>query len=169
MTACEDRFQLIYGSSHDVAFLLDPRFLGDGMSKKNKTETEDFIINFPLDDKTPASDERKEKIYQQLINYQVDAGEEKLSKSFRFNMLATRKTKILNYWLTTGQRWPELQQLAIRVFQVAPSSTASERNFSTFGFVHSKGRNRLGPERVEKLVYIKSNDKTAVTNENDMD
>ena len=26
-----------------------------------------------------------------------------------------------------------------------------------FGFVHSKLRNRLGPEKVKKLVYIKTN------------
>jgi hypothetical protein len=40
---------------------------------------------------------------------------------------------------------------------MAASSAASERAFSTFGFVHSKLRNRLGGDKVEKLVYIKSN------------
>jgi hypothetical protein len=33
---------------------------------------------------------------------------------------------------------------------------SSERNFSTFGFIHSKMRNSVGPEKV-KLVYIKTN------------
>ncbi|CAB3977585.1 hypothetical protein DYB31_009882 [Paramuricea clavata] len=37
------------------------------------------------------------------------------------------------------------------------ASAASERNFSTFGCIHSKLRNRLGPEKVKKLVYIKTN------------
>jgi hypothetical protein len=37
------------------------------------------------------------------------------------------------------------------------AAAASERNFSTFGFVHSKLRNCLGPEKVKKLVYIKTN------------
>jgi hAT family C-terminal dimerisation region len=40
---------------------------------------------------------------------------------------------------------------------MATSSASSERNFSTFGFVHSKLRNSLGPEKVKKLVYIKTN------------
>jgi hypothetical protein len=40
---------------------------------------------------------------------------------------------------------------------MAASAAASECNFSTFGFIHSKLRNRLGAEKVKKLVYIKMN------------
>jgi hypothetical protein len=37
-------------------------------------------------------------------------------------------------------------------------SAASEQNFSTFGFIHSKLRNSLSPEEaVEKRVYIRTN------------
>ena len=53
--------------------------------------------------------------------------------------------------------WPLLQNLAIRVFTMAASSAASERNFSTFGFIHSKLSNCLSPEKVKKLMYIKTN------------
>ncbi|KAJ3250580.1 hypothetical protein HK103_003380, partial [Boothiomyces macroporosus] len=31
------------------------------------------------------------------------------------------------------------------------------RNSSTFGFIHSKLRNKLCPEKAMKLVYIKTN------------
>ncbi|GBC15128.1 zinc finger BED domain-containing protein 1-like [Rhizophagus irregularis DAOM 181602=DAOM 197198] len=37
------------------------------------------------------------------------------------------------------------------------SFAATERNFSTFGFIHNKIRNRLQNERVKKLVYIYGN------------
>ncbi|KAG2953816.1 hypothetical protein JG687_00010696 [Phytophthora cactorum] len=37
------------------------------------------------------------------------------------------------------------------------SSATSERNYSTFGFVHSKLKSRLSTEKVSKLVYIKTN------------
>jgi hAT family C-terminal dimerisation region len=53
--------------------------------------------------------------------------------------------------------WPLLQQIALKVFSLATSSAASERNFSTFGFVHSKLRECLTAEKVEKLVYVKTN------------
>ncbi|KAH6586487.1 hypothetical protein BASA50_000442 [Batrachochytrium salamandrivorans] len=52
---------------------------------------------------------------------------------------------------------PELQKIAIKLFSMATSSAASERNFSTMGFIHTKFQNCLNVETVEKLVFIKSN------------
>jgi hypothetical protein len=40
---------------------------------------------------------------------------------------------------------------------MAMSSVASERNFSTMGFIHSKLRDSLSAKTVEKLVFVKSN------------
>ncbi|CAK9193520.1 unnamed protein product [Sphagnum troendelagicum] len=40
---------------------------------------------------------------------------------------------------------------------MAMSSAASERNFSTMGFIHSKLRNALVARTIEKLVFIKLN------------
>ncbi|KAH6569980.1 hypothetical protein BASA60_008003 [Batrachochytrium salamandrivorans] len=52
---------------------------------------------------------------------------------------------------------PELQKIAIKPFSMATSSAASERNFSTMGFIHTKLRNCLNVETVEKLVFIRNN------------
>ena len=64
---------------------------------------------------------------------------------------------MLQWWIADGTDWPLLQNFALRVFVKAASSAASERNFSTFDFIHSKLRNRLSPEKVKKLVNIKTN------------
>ena len=37
------------------------------------------------------------------------------------------------------------------------SSSSAERNWSTYGFIHSVKRNRLGSQKVEDLVYVHSN------------
>jgi hAT family C-terminal dimerisation region len=71
--------------------------------------------------------------------------------------LSSRRKTPLQYWLSDGSEWSLLQKLAIKLFSLATSSAASECNFSTFGFIHSKMRNSLGPEKVKKLVYIKTN------------
>ena len=57
------------------------------------------------------------------------------------------------------QSWPksELQQLAIKILSIPTSSAAAERNFSTFGFIHNKIRNRLQNDCVKKLVFIYGN------------
>src|ERR1035438_1084974 len=80
-----------------------------------------------------------------------------VERSFLFKMLMEEKKTVMQYWLTDGMDWPTLQQIALKVFSLPASSAASERNFSTFGFIHSKLRNRLQPNKVEQLVYIKSN------------
>ncbi|KAG6961245.1 hypothetical protein JG688_00009192 [Phytophthora aleatoria] len=42
----------------------------------------------------------------------------------------------------------------MQLFRYAASSAASERNFSTHGYIHSKLRNRLAPERLETRAYF---------------
>jgi len=74
-----------------------------------------------------------------------------------FQMLKQGKKSPLQYWLTNGQKWPTLQAIALKVLSLVTPTAASERNFSTFGFVHSKLRNWLSTERIKKLVFIKTN------------
>lgn len=37
------------------------------------------------------------------------------------------------------------------------SASSCERNWSAFGFIHSKSRNRLSSKKAEELVYVFSN------------
>jgi hypothetical protein len=51
-----------------------------------------------------------------------------------------------------------IQVLDIEDPVVVETSVAVKRsNFSTFGFIHFKLRNKLSEDRVRKLVYIKTN------------
>jgi hypothetical protein len=78
-----------------------------------------------------------------------------------------RKHPPRSYWsIYAPHQYPVLSTLAIRLFYIPTSSAASERVWSTFAFVHSKRRNRLGNERVEKLVFIYIN--AALLDENDI-
>jgi hypothetical protein len=64
---------------------------------------------------------------------------------------------VLKFWLSRGDQWPAVKNPAYQIFQLLASSTASERNFSTFEFIHSKVRDCLKKDAVQKLVYIKMN------------
>lgn len=70
-----------------------------------------------------------------------------------------------NSCLTGLQWWAEqftegdLSEYAQQLLSVIPSSGASERVWSTFGYIHSKSRNRLKNKQVEKLVYIYTNNR----------
>ena len=50
-----------------------------------------------------------------------------------------------------------LRDIALRVHSTPTVASAAERNWSVFGVVHSKSRNRLYGHKVEKLVYTYQN------------
>ena len=52
---------------------------------------------------------------------------------------------------------PQLQKVAMRVLAQVASSSACERCWSVYDFIHSARRNRLAPARAEKLVRIYMN------------
>jgi hypothetical protein len=62
-----------------------------------------------------------------------------------------------NFWAMNGSRWPSIKPLATKIFALVTSTTSSERSWSTQGYIHSKIRNCLGNEKVNKLVFVKSN------------
>jgi len=151
------RFQFLYGDAHGIAYLLDPRFIGDGLPADDRRDVEDLLVAKPADDTSPSTDERKMLLLDQLTQYVIAALREKNENSIRFKMLQTKRRTPLQFWQSDGAAWPDLQKIALKVFTMSTSSAASERNFSTFGFVHSKLRNSLSIESVDKLVFIKTN------------
>ena len=140
------RFKFMYGDAHGAAYVLDPRYLGDRMSRTLRKEIEDFIFNFPQADES-TSKERKDRLAKEYTSFRIDALNEREEKTYCFKMIGDTQS-VLQWWKS---------ELALCVFSMAASAAASEHNFSTFGFVHSKLCNCLAPEKVKKLVYIKTN------------
>ena len=62
----------------------------------------------------------------------------------------------LLWWKTNGSYLPLLSSLARVVFSVQASSSKSERVFSVSGKV-MEHRTRLTPDKLEKLIQIKTN------------
>ena len=58
---------------------------------------------------------------------------------------------------------PESAMVGMRVLFISDSASSCERNWSAHGHIHTKNRNKLGPETTEKLVYVYSNSKLAAT------
>ncbi|EFJ41638.1 hypothetical protein VOLCADRAFT_98396 [Volvox carteri f. nagariensis] len=55
-------------------------------------------------------------------------------------------------------QYPALANVADRVLRMHTTTCAAERNWSLWGNIFSKARNRLAQERAEKLIYIRQND-----------
>ncbi|XP_077249199.1 uncharacterized protein LOC143888647 [Tasmannia lanceolata] len=67
------------------------------------------------------------------------------------------KTLPAEWWVLYGGNAPNLRKIAIKVLSQTASSSGCERNWSTFNLIHSKRRNRLGHENLQKLVYVHYN------------
>ncbi|XP_056692238.1 uncharacterized protein [Spinacia oleracea] len=62
-----------------------------------------------------------------------------------------------SWWANFGAQTPLLQSLAFKVLGQPTSSSCSERNWSTYAFIHSLRRNKLNPSRAQDLVFIHNN------------
>ena len=158
------RFNFMHSTAHAVSYVLDPRYIGDAISPERRASMEHLLYVQAASKALPGSDlnAAQEDVYAQYTEFKnswrrvrelAAAG----TPSIPFNALMNGKVTVLQWWKNEGENWPLLQPTAIQVFSLAPSSAASERNFSTFGFIHSKLRNSLSPDKVRKLVYIKTN------------
>ena len=63
----------------------------------------------------------------------------------------------VRWWICHGANYVHLQTLTICLLSEVSSSSLVERNWSTYGFIHSVKRNRLGSQKAEDLVYVHSN------------
>jgi hypothetical protein len=64
-----------------------------------------------------------------------------------------------SYWGIFGRdAFPLLGSIAVRLFSIPTSSAASERVWKVFSSIHTKKRNRLLVEKVEKLAFITINE-----------
>ncbi|CAN6246063.1 unnamed protein product [Urochloa humidicola] len=61
------------------------------------------------------------------------------------------------WWGIHGHSAPELKKLAFKLLGQPTSSSCAERNWSTYGLIHSSLRNRLNPARAEDLVFTHQN------------
>jgi hypothetical protein len=65
---------------------------------------------------------------------------------------------VKSYWAEYGRKtYPILAKIVTNLYLILTSSAAAERVWSIFTFIHTKKRNRLAMDKVDKLVYISVN------------
>jgi len=72
-------------------------------------------------------------------------------------MATDHATSPASCWSMFGNDTPTLQHLAMKLLSQCASSSGCERNWSTFTFIHTKLRNRLGHKKLHQLVFVNYN------------
>jgi hypothetical protein len=150
----QERWKYAYHETMAIAYMLDPIFLEESRDIEAAGYNE-----FTSYTNSKFSHEDSVELFVELVKFR--------NKNSPYdNDIIWKSATILNssmWW----KSWPnsKLQQIAIRILSIPTSSAAAERNFSTFGFIHNKIRNRLHNNRVKKLVYIYANLRIHINNE----
>ena len=63
----------------------------------------------------------------------------------------------LNWWRRKEVQYPKLGKIAKKYFCVSATSASLERVFSISGLVSQDRRNRIAPERLDKVIFINKN------------
>ena len=66
------------------------------------------------------------------------------------------------WWFMYGNHAPTLRNFSLKVLSQTTSSSACERNWSTFSLIHTKQRNRLAYPRLQQLVFCYYNMKLKI-------
>ncbi|KAL6321740.1 hypothetical protein AAG906_031255 [Vitis piasezkii] len=84
-------------------------------------------------------------------------------RGFGDRAIASRSEMVpAEWWFMYGHHAPTLRRLAIKVLSQTASSSACERNWSTFALIHTKQRNRLAYPMLQQLVFCYYNMKLKI-------
>ena len=139
--AVKRRFEQAISHWHLVAYLLHPKYRGENLNFEQKEKARALLLKInPLFVTDAINFELKEAPFP--VTYFEDQVIKTIDASKWWRSIA-KACDISKYFC----------QLAAHLQTCPSSSAAIERIFSNFSFVHSKTRNRLGIDKVSKLVY----------------
>ncbi|KAM1404695.1 hypothetical protein ACFX2I_013156 [Malus domestica] len=152
----EDRwYKTLYHDLHAAAYYLNPRYqYRPGVGDDGNLIRAVHNVYSKLDPASPAVGQ-----FGNELAWFKDARRtfgEPTSVAARTNMSPTE------WWIMYGTDAPTVRKLAIKVLSQTASSSACERNWSTFALIHTKQRNKLAHSSLEKLVYCYYNMKLQI-------
>lgn len=134
------RFKMAMTPAHYLANLLDHRFRGLQLSQEQLDEAMEYVNSYH-----PAA-------MPDIMSYRAKTSP---FKNYLFSEESIKNVKPITWWLALKSNVNTVTfDLVTQLHTAVASSAGIERLFSAFGLVHTKLRNRLGIEKVAKLVTI---------------
>lgn len=143
----KSRYQFLANDCIRLAYMLTPKSAAEGTYFDNdRIEIMSYFEEFALRKDPDSTDQAKEEMIKYVTKMSTLSQKH---KDLIFKMSAKQ------YWSSFGRHdFPALYKMINPLLEMHSSSAAAERTWSTFKFIHSRLRNRLTNERVEKLVFV---------------
>lgn len=145
-----ERLDFLPSKSIGLAYILTPKYATNGFYFQNDQA---YFISYAKEFAEIRNPEIADK-----VDTEMHAFVTKMSTLPRQLEETIFKMTSRSYWTTIGRReFPSLYIVAKPITEMICSSAAAERSWSTHRFIHSRLRNRLGNDKVRKLVFIYTN------------
>lgn len=145
--ALDKRSDMALRPIHYAANILDPSCRGKHLTSENHVTgcslVYDLAKKFHLN---------SDQVLLELTDYDVQEGifaQEFVQRSAEVNPARV--------WWKSVCKGTELAKLASQILSLPATSAATERSFSTYGWIHSAKRNRLSEKRAGMITYIAHN------------
>ncbi len=155
------RWNGFYRDVHGLALFLDPRYLALETSVETRRACQAMLGGKVLKGGKAVD---KAAVDGEIMRFRTQCQKDRMTyietggaKPQSLKSLVEGTIGVKEWWYAEGGEWRTLQQIALPIFSLSASSVSAERNFSLNGFFHSKLRNRLSTESVEKQMYVKMN------------
>ncbi|XP_050310949.1 uncharacterized protein LOC126746653 [Anthonomus grandis grandis] len=136
---------------HLAAYLLEPNQRGNNLTEAENLVATEFIYETAR--RHPKYSSEVGLIMEALAQYKIRDGN-LFAKEF---VISSEKSMSEHIWWAGICASSKISRLAIDILNLPSSTAASERTFSTYGFIHRQRRNRLTVERAKKLTYVAHN------------
>lgn len=133
---------------HSAAFLLDTEYWAMDVNELDEEVLEDF---YDVISKWIFDADEQATVVTKLTKFKLKEGRNSFVQKLAI------KQPTWKWWLLNGGLTPALRRLALQVLAQFAANSSSERNWSTYKYVHSISRNRLLSSRTDKLVYVYCN------------
>lgn len=143
-----NRWKQLHSPLHAVGYVLDPEYV-DHKDVFAEVEISEGVQK--VFEKLAPGD--VDKCMNQLRMYRAKEG----SFSKPSIWLHAKGMNAYAFWELFGAELGELRSVAMKVLAQPVTTSAAERNWSAYEFVHSKKRNKLSAARCNDLVYVFSN------------
>lgn len=141
------RWDFLSTESSGISYMLTPKYAADGFYVDNdKVDILSHVNKFVSSRYLELGDKAEQEMVQFLSKMSTlpDARRETIFK-----------LDAKSYWNIFGRHeFPALYLCAKSINEMICSSAASERVWSIYRFIHSRLRNRLSNDKVEKLAFV---------------
>ena len=156
----DDRWDWMEFDTHRAAYALSPYYHADDVSGNNKVMrgVDEIVKFYCLKGTTSVS-----SVMSDFARYKSRLADPSVLPSRGESATQPDALSSLSWWRWYGSYWPNLQQIALRVFAIGTSSSTSERNWSTLGHIWNKRSTNYTYDTAQKMSYINFN-LTAINN-----